>query len=87
MSVTGICVGNPYACHGRTFLPVVTLFSEYHKGSAIGSATVVALFILEGEQVYFTALSEKILLEDVLIGLGLCPGKSGQDRRPSAKRG
>ena len=66
MSVSRIGFGKPQECHGRCLLPVVTIFSEYKGGSAIGSAAVLALFIIEGEQVYFTALSEEITLEEVL---------------------
>jgi hypothetical protein len=76
MSLSRMCFGKPCTCQGRLLLPVVTLFSDCNGGSAIGSAAVLALFILEGEQVYFTALSEEITLEEVLRGLG----KSGQAR-------
>jgi hypothetical protein len=82
MRIPGICFGRPLECHGRTLLPVVALFSGYNGGSAIGSAAVLALFIIEGEQVYFTALSEEITLEDILRGLG----ESGQIRIPSGER-
>jgi hypothetical protein len=44
---------------------------------------VLALFILEGDQVYFTALSEEITGEDIL----LCIGKGFHDRALSAERG
>jgi hypothetical protein len=66
MSVSRIGFGKPQECHGRCLLPVVAIFSECRGGSAIGSAAVLALFIIEGEQVYFTALSEEITLEEVL---------------------
>jgi hypothetical protein len=83
MSVPRIGFGKPQECNGRSLLPVVALFSDYNGGSAIGSAAVLALFILEGEQVYFTALSEEIPLEDILLSLG----ESVQDRFSSVKRG
>jgi hypothetical protein len=83
MSVPRIGVGKPQECHGRCLLPIVALFSDYNGGSAIGSATVLALFIIEGEQVYFTPLSEEITLEDVLLSLK----KSGQDKLPSDEGG
>jgi hypothetical protein len=79
MSFSRIGFGTPQECHGRSLLPVVALFSNYNEGSAIGSAAVLALFIIEGEQVYFTALSEQITLEDAL----LCLKTSGQDSFPS----
>ena len=69
MSVPRIGFGKPQECHGRSLLPVVALFSDCNGGSAIGSAAVLALFIVEGEQVYFTALSEEITLEEVLQSL------------------
>ena len=78
MSEPRIGFGRPRECHGRSLLPVVALFSESQRGSAIGSAAVLALFIVEGEQVYFTALSEEITLEEVLQSLE----KSGETRTP-----
>ena len=83
MSEPRIGFGKPQECHGRSLLPVVALFSDCNRGSAFGSAAVLALFIIEGEQVYFTALSEEIPLEDIL----LCLGKSVQNRLSSAERG
>lgn len=83
MSLPGIGFGRPLECHGRSFLPVVALFSDSNGVSSIGSAVVLALFILEGEQVYFTALSEEITLGDVLV----CLGKFGQERVPSREKG
>ena len=83
MSAPRIGFGKAQECHGRSLLPVVALFSDCNRGSAIGSAAVLALFIIEGEQVYFTALSEEIPLEDIL----LCLGKSVQNRLSSAERG
>jgi hypothetical protein len=78
MSLPRIGFGKAQECHGRCLLPVVTIFSEHKGGSAIGSAAVLALFIIEGEQVYFTALSEEITLEEVLQSLE----KSGETRTP-----
>jgi hypothetical protein len=75
MSAPRIGFGKAQECHGRSLLPVVALFSDCNRGSAIGSAAVLALFIVEGEKVYFTALSEEITLEEVLLHLR----KSGQD--------
>jgi hypothetical protein len=69
MSSPRICFGRPCKCHGRSLLPVVALISEYNGDSAIGSAVVLALFIIEGKQVNFTALSEGITLEDILLCL------------------
>jgi hypothetical protein len=83
MNLPGISFGRPCECQGRSLLPVVTFFFDYHRDSAIGSAVVLALFIIEGERVYFTALSEGITLEDVI----LCLGKSGQVRLLSDERG
>ena len=83
MNLPRISFGRPCECQGRSLLPVVALFSDNNGSFAIGSATVLALFIIEGEKVYFTALSEKITLEDVI----LCLGKSGQDRLPSGETG
>jgi hypothetical protein len=78
MSVPRIGFGRPQECHGRCLLPVVTLFSECRGGAAIGSAAVLAFFIIEGERVYFTALSEEITLQKILQSLE----KSGETRTP-----
>lgn len=83
MTVPLIGFGKPQECHGRVLLPVVALISECHRGSAIGSATVLALFILEGEQVYFSVLSDDITGEDIL----LCIGKGLHDKVPSLESG
>jgi hypothetical protein len=83
MSIAGISFGRPWEGHGRSLLPVVTHVFDSNGGSAIGSAAVLALFIIEGEQVYFTPLSEEITLEDIL----LCLRKSGQISLPSDERG
>ncbi len=83
MIVPQIGFGKPQECHGRILLPVVALISECHGSSAIGSATILALFILEGDQVYFTVLSEEISREDIL----LCIGKGLHDRALSAEKG
>ena len=82
MNLPRISFGRPCECQGRSLLPVVALFFDNNGSSAIGSATVLALFIIDGEKVYFTALSEGITLEDVI----LCLGKSGQIRLPSDER-
>jgi len=82
MTVPRIGFGTPQECHGRILLPVVALMSECHGGSAIGSATILALFILEGDKVYFTALSEEISAEDIL----LCIGKSRHNGALFAER-
>lgn len=79
MSPPRIGFGRPQECHGRCLLPVVALFSDSNGVSVIGSAAVLALLIIEGEQVYFTALSDEITPGDVL----LCLGMSGQDLIPS----
>lgn len=78
MSLPRIGFGKPQECHGRVLLPVVALISECNGSSAIGSAAVLALFIIEGDQVYFTALSEEITLQEVLQSLE----KSGETRTP-----
>ena len=75
MSDPRIGFGKAQECHGRSLLPVVAHVFDSNGGSAIGSAAVLALVIIEGEQVHFTPLSEEITLEEVLLHLK----KSGQD--------
>ena len=70
--------GKPRECNGRRILPVVSLFFNYNRGSVLGSATVLALFVVEGEHVYFSALSEEITLEEILA----CLGSPVNDRLP-----
>ncbi|MDD1706051.1 MAG: hypothetical protein LUQ12_03305 [Methanoregulaceae archaeon] len=83
MRFQGLRYGRPLDCHGRSLLPVVALFFEDSSGSAIGSAAVLALFIIEGDQVYFSALSDDITPEDILRDLG----KPGREMFPSGKGG
>jgi hypothetical protein len=57
--------GRPLEYQGRIFLPLVALLQDYHGNSGVVSVVLLALLILEEDQVWAAAIQEGITIPDM----------------------